>query len=101
MYIDVNVVNTKACINATAISNIVIKTTTKNGNTLTIEIIPPAVNIVHVNPLKIANNKCPAVMFALNRKPRLIAFTICDTNSIGINNGANAIGDPLSIKFDM
>lgn len=99
MYIEVNTVNTKLWIKATAISKNVINTITKNGNTLNTAITPDAVNICHVNPANIANNRCPAVIFAANRTPKLIAFAPCDTNSIGISSGANTNGLPLGMKF--
>jgi uncharacterized membrane protein len=59
---------------ATAISIIVINKTIHKGNKLTIEIIPPAVIIFQVNPDKMANSKCPAVMLAANRTPNEIAL---------------------------
>lgn len=66
--------NTYACIKATPISKVVINNTINNGNILATAIKPPAVNIVHVNPDKIANNKCPAIILAANRTPNEIAL---------------------------
>jgi hypothetical protein len=48
----------------------------KKGKMLAIEINPPAVNIVHVKPDRIANRRCPAVMLAANLTPKEIAFAI-------------------------
>jgi len=62
--------NTYACITATAISKIVINSPTLNGNNAPIAKIPPAVNKFQVKTDKIVNNKCPAVIFAANRKPK-------------------------------
>ena len=59
--------------------------------------IPPAVNIVHVKPDNIANNKCPAVMFAANRTPNDTPFANCDISSITTKNIANTIGLPDGI----
>jgi hypothetical protein len=54
---DVNKLNTYACIKATAISNPVINITINIGNVLKYANVPPAVNIVQQKPDKIANNK--------------------------------------------
>ena len=97
IYIEVNILNTYAWISATAISNIVINTTTNIGNILNTESIPPAVNIVHVNPDNIANNKCPAVIFAANRTPNDTPLASCDINSITTKNPANTNGLPPGI----
>ena len=82
---------------ATASSNIVTHTTINIGNILNTVIIPPAVNIVQVNPDNIANNKCPAVIFAANRTPRDTPFANWDINSITTKNPANTIGLPPGI----
>lgn len=76
-----------------------IKTTINIGNILNTVITPPAVNIVHANPDNIANNRCPAVMFAANRTPSDTPFANCDTNSITIRNGAKSIGLPDGINI--
>ncbi len=78
----------------TAISKPDINNTTKNGAILAIDTNPPAINIFHVNPANIANNKCPAVILAANRTPNDIAFAECDTNSTNTKKGANHNGHP-------
>jgi len=74
MYIVVSSVNTKAWISATAISSPVIATTIANGSVPNTAISPPVNNIFHANPDNIASNKCPAVIFAANRTPNVIAL---------------------------
>lgn len=46
-----------------------------------------------------ANNKCPAVIFAANRTPREIALAQCETNSIITKKGANQRGLPAGINM--
>ena len=67
------------------------------GNILSTVISPPAVIIVYANPDKIANNKCPAVIFAANRTPNDTPFANCDINSITTKNGASTSGLPPGI----
>lgn len=59
----------------------------------------PDINIFHVNPANIANNKCPAVIFAASRTPNVIAFVLYDINSIGTISGAIPIGVPAGINI--
>ena len=73
--------------------------TINKGKILTIVIKPPAVIIFQVNPDKIANNKCPAVIFAANRTPSDIALAPCEINSIITRNGANHNGAPAGINI--
>ncbi len=100
MYIHVSKQNTYACINDTAISNPDINSTTANGARLATVTNPPAINIFHVNVANIANNRCPAVIFAANRTPSDIAFAVCDTISISIKNGANHNGVPAGRNIE-
>lgn len=44
--------------------------TKANGTNPTKVIINPFPNILYVNPLRITNSRCPAIMFAANLKPK-------------------------------
>jgi len=61
---------------------------------------PPAINIFHVKPANILNNKCPAVKLAANRTPKVKALAAYDTNSIITKKGAKANGLPEGINID-
>ena len=73
--------------------------TINKGKILTIVIKPPAVIMFQVNPDKIANNKCPAVIFAANRTPKDIALAPWEINSIITKKGANQRGAPAGINI--
>ena len=74
--------------------------TINKGKILSKEITPPKVNILNVNPDKIANKRCPAVIFAANRTPKEIALAQCDTNSMITKKGANQSGQPAGINIE-
>jgi len=63
-----------------------------------IDIIPPTINIFHINPANITNNICPAVILAANLTPNDRALTVFDINSSVTINGANNKGLPFGIK---
>jgi hypothetical protein len=49
---------------------------------------------------KIANNKCPAVIFAASRSPKEIGLARWLINSITTKNGAIAIGAPAGMNIE-
>lgn len=57
-------------------------------------------SIFQVKPAKIANRRCPAVILAANRTPRVIAFVQYEISSIGTIRGAIAIGVPAGINIE-
>jgi hypothetical protein len=60
----------------------------------------PDVNICHAKLDIIDNNKCPAIIFALNLNPKIIPLLTCETNSINTKNHDIPNGAPLGINID-
>jgi hypothetical protein len=60
----------------------------------------PDVNICHAKLDIIANNKCPAIIFAPNLNPNIIPFATCEINSINTKNHDIPNGAPFGINID-
>lgn len=84
-----------------AISNIVINKPILKGNNAPIAKTPPAVRMFQVKTDNIVNNKCPAVTFAANLKPKDSALAQCDTNSTKTKNGPKPNGAPAGINIEI
>lgn len=62
--------------------------------------MPPDDSIVQAKPAKIFNKQWPDIMFANNRKAKLITLKLYETNSIITKSGAKAIGAPDGKKSE-
>ena len=60
---------------------------------------PPAEPIIMINPAKTFIIVCPASILANSLTDKLIGLIKYEIISIGINNGANAIGTPEGKKY--
>jgi hypothetical protein len=100
MYDEVNTTNTCAWINAIAISNPQKAIIKDKGSNPIKKKINPLVIILYVNPLKIANRRCPETIFAASLKPKDTALDKYETNSIKTNNGSKPRGQPAGTKSE-
>jgi len=54
----------------------------------------PDVSMLYAKPDNMFNNKCPAIMLALKRSPKLTFLARYEINSIKTNRGSNPKGQP-------
>ncbi len=59
----------------------------------------PTTKLIEAQPANKWTSRCPAVIFAINRRPRATGRINVLTTSIKTRNGANAIGAPKGKKW--
>lgn len=73
------------------------KVTTVQGNTAKKTKTACEFNIIQLNPIKIFNKVCPAIILANNRMDKLKIREKYEINSTAAINGAKIKGEPVGI----